>query len=53
MSIMGPPGQMTGEDKYGLLLCVFVSYLMISTRCTQEEATLKVAELCTIAQLGK
>jgi hypothetical protein len=52
MDLKKPPSQMSGEEKYGLLLCVFIAYLMLTTGCTQAEASFKIADLCAKGQCG-
>ena len=47
------PQDLTDRQKYGLVVAVFQSYLMITTGCTQRDASMKIAELCTLAQLGE
>jgi hypothetical protein len=44
------PSEMTGEEKYGLLLCVFIAYLRITLHCSTEDASAKIADLCAVAQ---
>jgi hypothetical protein len=37
------------QRAYEILLSVFVSYLMITTKCSQEAAIRKISDLCAIA----
>lgn len=44
------PSQLTESEKNMVTLAAFVGYLMVTTKCSQAEALVKVADLCVAVQ---